>query len=205
MAANLVAGAPRDVPLGIGTVLTGVVRDRQGRGIPGAVVHAVPADQRIETFTHWQEIATDEAGRFTLQNVPAEREVTVVARMDSLGPSGLAAARQTVMTAGEGKVTDAGELAALPAASLAGRVVLADGKPLPAGTRVLLWRQRTFDTQEAVAGAGGAFRFAGIPRGEAIELSVAVPGYARAGRSLEVCAGTETAGELRLELAPLRP
>jgi hypothetical protein len=203
VAANLVAGAPRDVPLGLGTILTGVVRDPAGRGVPGAVVHAVPADQRVETFTHWQEIATDETGRFTLQNVPAQREVTVAVRMDSLRQAGLGTAHLTLMTEGEGAVTAAVDLAATPAAPLDGRLVLKDGKPVPPGTRVLLWRQRTFDTQEAVVGAGGAFRFAGIPRGEAMELSVAVPGYERATRTVAAC---DAAGaELRIELAPLAP
>jgi protocatechuate 3,4-dioxygenase beta subunit len=204
VAANLVAGAPRDVQLGLGTVLTGVVRDPAGRGVSGAVVHAVPADQRVETFTHWQEIATDETGRFTLQNVPAQREVTVAVRMDSLRQAGLGTAHLTLMTEGEGSVTGSIDLTATPAAPLAGRLVLKDGKPVPPGTRVVLWRQRTFDTQEAVVGADGAFRFAGIPRGEVLELALAVPGYERATRTVEACGSfPDTAAELRIELAPL--
>ena len=78
MVTDLVSGTGRreEIRLALGTTLTGVVRDLAGRRVPGAVVHVVPTDQHMETFTHWQEIATGPDGRFALPNVPAGREVS---------------------------------------------------------------------------------------------------------------------------------
>lgn len=61
-----------------------------------------------------------------------------------------------------------------------------------------------FRVARVPANADGRFGFAGRLREEAMELSVAVPGYGRADRTVEICAGTGAAagGELRLELTP---
>jgi hypothetical protein len=69
-----------------------------------------------------------------------------------------------------------GDVTVRPAHRLTGRVVLSDGKPVPAGTRVLLGRDEAWDTQQAVAGESGAFAFEGLPP-ETYTLSANVKGY----------------------------
>jgi hypothetical protein len=69
-----------------------------------------------------------------------------------------------------------GDLAVQPGHKLAGRVVLADARPLPAGIRVLLSRDEAWDYQMAEVDEKGAFAFEGLPA-EGYQLSVNVPGY----------------------------
>jgi hypothetical protein len=71
---------------------------------------------------------------------------------------------------------DLGDLALGPAFRLSGRLELSDGKPVPAGTRVLISRREAWDSQQAVVGKDGSFAFVGLP-GERYELSAQVPGY----------------------------
>jgi hypothetical protein len=69
-----------------------------------------------------------------------------------------------------------GDLAVQSGHKLAGRVVLADAKPLPAGTRVLVSREEAWDHQIAEVDEKAAFVFEGLPT-ECYRLSVNVPGY----------------------------
>jgi protocatechuate 3,4-dioxygenase beta subunit len=212
--ADLTAGSgrPHDVTLPLGTTLMGSVRNSSGQGVPDAVVHVVPTELRIEQFTKWQEIATDADGRFTLPNVPADREYRVATRMDSLIGAGVGTAGRTVLAGKDGTVTGGLELTALPATVLAGQVVLTDGKPVPPGTQILLSRQGTWDAQTAILDAGGRFRFQAVPREETMGLFVRVPGYHIAAstkgfdpgrRQVETCVpSTSPAPELRIELIP---
>jgi hypothetical protein len=59
---------------------------------------------------------------------------------------------------------------------LSGRVVLSDGKPIPAGVRVHVSREEAWDSQEMLVGTDGAFMFEGLPS-ERFTLSADVPGY----------------------------
>jgi hypothetical protein len=54
--------------------------------------------------------------------------------------------------------------------------MLADGKPVPAGTRVLLSREEAWDIQQAVVDKEGRFAFTGLPP-EQYGLTVNVEGY----------------------------
>lgn len=179
MVTALVSGTGRreEIRLSEGTTLTGVVRDPAGRGVPGAVVHVAPTLDRSGTFTRWQEIATGLDGRFALPNVPADREVLVSARMDSLREAGLATSHQALMTGPDGTATEGIELTAHPAAELTGRVTLGDGRPVPPGTRISITRAETWDTQQATVGPEGRFQIRGVPVDEDLEVSLQVPGY----------------------------
>jgi protocatechuate 3,4-dioxygenase beta subunit len=191
---DLVSGTGRreEVRLALGTTLTGVVRDPQGRGVPGAVVHVVPTTNWAETFTRWQEIATGPDGRFVLPNVPAGREVSVSARMDSLREAGLGTVQKILRTGLDDTVTDGIELTARPAAVLTGQVTLADGKPLPAGTQINLGRAGTWDAQQEILASDGRFRFRGAPVEEELDVFLQVPGYHLASHipGLDVHGGT---------------
>ena len=63
-----------------------------------------------------------------------------------------------------------------PGIALSGRVVLADGKPIPPHTRIMLSRLRAFDTSEQELTTDGGFGFASVPR-ETVELSIRLPQY----------------------------
>jgi hypothetical protein len=55
-------------------------------------------------------------------------------------------------------------------------MVLSDGKPVPAGTRVLISRQEAWDSQQALVEKDGSFAFTGLPP-EQYGLSARAPGY----------------------------
>src|SRR5262249_11002968 len=80
-----------------------------------------------------------------------------------------------------------GKLDMEPGHRLLGRLVLADGKPVPANTPVLLSRAKAWDTQSVRVGADGTFSFWGLPS-EGYELVVNLPGYhpSSKNRSLDV-------------------
>lgn len=179
VAADLVSGTGRqeEIRLALGTTFTGAVRDLAGRGVPGAVVHVVPTDRRVETFTRWQEIATGPDGRFALPNVPAGREYSVSVRMDSLREAGLGTTHQILRAGRDDTATDGIELTARPAVEVTGQATLKDGKPVPAGTQITLGRTGTWDVQQAVVGSEGRFRFQGVPVEDDLEMSLRVPGY----------------------------
>jgi hypothetical protein len=59
---------------------------------------------------------------------------------------------------------------------LSGRVALADGKPVPPHTRVMIVRDDTRDSTFAETDADGHFVATGIPP-ELIEIFISIPGY----------------------------
>jgi hypothetical protein len=62
-------------------------------------------------------------------------------------------------------------------------VVLSDGKPVPAGTRVIVSRQEAWDSQHVEVGKDGSFAFAGLPP-EQYSLSARVTGYRVSAKNL---------------------
>jgi hypothetical protein len=73
-------------------------------------------------------------------------------------------------------VHDLGQLEVVPAFRIAGRIVLSDGKPIPARTRMFLGREKTQDSLETTLGPDGSFEFTGVPS-ESIDLGVRIKGY----------------------------
>ena len=65
---------------------------------------------------------------------------------------------------------------------VAGQVILADGKPIPPKTRVLVGREDAWDSLSATLDADGRFAVAGLP-GEQFSLSVSLRGYRLAVRN----------------------
>lgn len=168
---------PNLVHLAQGVTVMGTVHTAQGRAMSGVVVEVVPTSTNCETFTGWQETATDGAGRFALPNVPAGSQYAVCLRMDSLAGAGLGAGR-TVITAGrDGSVTPLLKLTARPAGVVSGRVLLMDGGAVPPATRVMLARDGTWDSQQKPLSADGSFVFRSVPPGEQMGVYVLVRGY----------------------------
>lgn len=157
-----------------GATVTGTVT-QDGKPLPGAELGLVQVDRNNEVFTGERTVGTDAAGRFTFVNVPPDQAWQLYGKMESLLSRGALPVRP-VRTPGDESTLDVGALALEPGARLAGRVVLADGRELPEGLRVLLGREDAWDTQIVRLGGGGTFAFQGVPR-ELCTLDARVPGY----------------------------
>jgi hypothetical protein len=172
---KLAAGAkPHDLTLFEGVTVRGRLV-MGGKPLAGVAVGASQKDRNAETFVGEFQAATDERGAFQLRNVPAEDALALYGLMSSLSAHGAVGAR-VVRTGKSGSVSDVGDLKVDVGHKLSGRVVLADGKPVPAGTRVLLSRQEAWDSAQAVIDKEGRFSFAGLPS-ETYSLTVNVKGY----------------------------
>jgi hypothetical protein len=81
-------------------------------------------------------------------------------------------------TAGrDGDTTAVGDLVVGPAFGIAGRLILADGSPLPPGARIMLGREQAWDQLPNVdVAADGRFTFEGVPK-ESVAISPRLKGY----------------------------
>lgn len=157
-----------------GVLVTGRVV-AAGRPVPGAVVGVRPAVSVNGEFFTSDKVATDSNGCFSLFNLPAEKGLTLFATMDSLQVKGALPPRQ--FSSGTNKATtDLGELVLQPGYLVAGQILLSDGNPVPARTRLLLAREGVSDYSEAVLDAGGRFEFQKVPAGS-VSLSLRLNGY----------------------------
>ena len=149
---------------------------RDGEPVSGAVVGVVQVSRDSETFVGERTAETDASGRFLLLNLPADEPLVAYAKVDTLAGRGAMAARE-VGDEPDGDVSDLGDLALQDGVTLSGRVVLADGKPVPAHARILVGRERALDTSEQELASDGSFRFPSLPR-EGVELSIVLRGFA---------------------------
>ena len=150
-------------------------------------------------------IGTDADGRFAFTNVPAGRIWYLYGKMDSLGPQGLVADIIECATKDNGQEVNLGDINVKPAYALRGKVVLSDGKPIPANMRLLLSSDRVMDSQNLVLAEDGTFEFKGLDRG-VYSLSPAVKGYQLGeGRSLELLIEGADMNNLTIALQPAAP
>lgn len=147
---------------------------RHGQPVSNIVMGLVTKERRAGESLRGDELATDKNGLFLLPNVPPGREFVLYAKMDSL--AGDTVPVKIFTTGASGSEWDCGTLETQPAYRVAGRVVLSDGKPIPAATRLLLGRETAWDHTEALLDAEGRFEFRGVPA-ESVRLNVSVPGY----------------------------
>lgn len=194
---------PRDLTLLEGVTVRGRVV-RGGKPLAGVAVGAAQKDRNVETFVGDFQAATNPTGAFEIRNVPAGDALVLYGLLSSLGKHGAVATRE-VRTGKSGSVSDVGDLEVKPGHRLSGRVVLADGKPVPAGTRVLLGREEAWDTAQAVADREGRFTFAGLPA-EQYTLSVNVKGYHLSPKnaSTDLLNGFRLLGVVRADIPDLR-
>jgi hypothetical protein len=173
---RLAGGQPQDLRLTEGASVTGrLVCD--GRAVPGVGVGLDGADRSAEHWIGDYSVATDDQGRFLFVNMPADTACYLYSVMSDAARAGGVLPSRRFATGADGATTDLGDLQVRPAYRVSGRVVLADGKPVPAGTRAMLGRADAWDTLPNVGlGANGSFTFTGVPP-ESVELSVRVPGY----------------------------
>lgn len=147
-----------------------------GKPIPGATVSMNTQERSSEVFLRGFDIATDSEGRFRMPNIPAETKFFLYTKMKEMQELGVALGPQPVDTGANGTTTDLGELELRPSYFLRGRVVAADGKPLPARTSINLGLEDAWDNQSARLDDEGWFEFLGVPA-DSLSLSIRVPGY----------------------------
>jgi hypothetical protein len=80
-----------------------------------------------------QAIGTDKEGRFSLPNVPASRSYLIGVAMGDLSKPGLATRLRPVAVGKDGTTTNGVDFMARSAATVSGRVILPDEKPVPRG------------------------------------------------------------------------
>lgn len=157
-----------------GVTVTGQVL-HEGKPLKGVMVGVTTTDRTCGNYFNCDPVATDSEGHFQLLNVPPDRKFVFYAKMDSLHGEGMVPNK--VFTTGDsGIVQDLGKLAVQPAFTLAGRIVLSDGKPIPAGTHLMLGRERAWDTTQVALAANGSFEFTNVPA-ESVSVSVRIKGY----------------------------
>lgn len=194
IAGNVPSGrGDRPIHLGRGAVLTGRLT-HGGEGLQDVVVVARPyvpgvrgwhslfprsvaAERR---FINPVQVATDQHGDFRFEHLPADLDFVVYAPMESYPSAGGAPLRKW-HTGADGSSGDLGELAPEPRRRLTGRVRLDDGRPAPAGTRVVAGRYlpelgRAFDSAIAKTDSLGHFDFVGLPA-ESLAVGVSLKGW----------------------------
>ncbi|MBE7213398.1 MAG: carboxypeptidase regulatory-like domain-containing protein, partial [Gluconacetobacter diazotrophicus] len=148
---------------------------RDGQPLRGVVLGLCTETRECGKDFMGFQATTDDEGRFVFPHVPAGLRCQVFGKMDSLRPLG-AACRRDLVSAPDGGTNDLGDWSAEPAHRLAGRVVLADGSPVPPATRLMLDRTAAWDTTLATLDAEGRFEVTSVPA-EQVGLHIAVAGY----------------------------
>lgn len=185
-----------------GATVTGRLLDR-GAPLAGVSIGIFQADRSVEHWVGPYTISTDKVGRFTLTNLPLSSDMLVYGIMDSLRAKGSLPATE-FRSPGDGESIDLGELSLRPAYAIRGRIALADGKPIPSQTRVMLSRANVWDTTFTEAGADGRFTFSGIPP-EVVQISIHIPGYRLSpkNRSFETLNGASVKGLVSADVRDL--
>lgn len=158
-----------------GATVTGVLR-REGEPVPHAVLAVTQLDQNAFNAVRPDTISTDEQGRFTFANVPANQDHAFAGILGTMGPWAL---RTIVRTVGENdSVTTLPPFQVERGHRLSGRVRLSDGRPAPPETKVLVSRALVGGAVGGglVVDSTGAFSLDGLPE-ETIELRVYLKGY----------------------------
>jgi hypothetical protein len=157
-----------------GAALTGRIM-RKGEPLQGVSVGCSTTDRICGNYFDCAPIATGADGRFSIGNVPPDREFSFCAGMDSLRGRGAVPAK--VFTTGHSGVTlDLGDIAVEAGYRVEGKIVLSDAKPIPPGIRLLLSRDKVRDVSTYELGLDGSFKFSDVP-GQSIGLSVRIKGY----------------------------
>ncbi len=154
-------------------ILGRIVKD--GKGLPGVAMTAVQTKRNSETFLGVVEVKADDQGGFEIDNLKPDEEYCVVAKGKSL-PEGICTPINRWKTMGEGETLDAGDIEAVAGHTVSGKVKLSDGKPMPAGSSVILSRDGAWDSETIKLEKDGKFAFKGVAP-ETVQLIPRVKGY----------------------------
>ncbi len=138
---------------------------REGKPVRNAEVELSTHNRAAGSVLPEVRIGTRDDGTFAMTNVPPGRIWCLFGTMSSLAVQGLATQSKLLETRDDGEVVDVGDVEVQPAFTLRGKVVLTDGKTLPAGTTVFLTRDGMPDAQTVVLDTEGRFEFNGLASG----------------------------------------
>lgn len=169
------AGKAHLLKLKEGATVTGRLL-HNGKPVPGAQVSMNTQERGADQFMRGFDVATDSKGEFTLVNLPANNRYFLYTKMKEMQEFGVSLLPQRVATGADGTTVKLGDLRLEPAHFVRGRIVMADGKPVPARTRVHLGLENAWDYQDQRVDEDGSFEFQGVPA-EEIDVSVRVAGY----------------------------
>ena len=176
-------GAPNKLVITDGASLTGRVLS-QGQPLAGVSVGVSAVERQSQKYLGHFEIATGPGGRFLLANLPPDADFWLYTLMDTMKQYG-AVPIQKIHTGKDDESTDAGDLVAMPAHRVAGRVILADGGLLPEKTRMVQSREEAWDSLQLTLDPNGNFNATNVPD-EMITLSLRLKGYHVSARNLSL-------------------
>lgn len=187
----------KDLVLEVGARLNGRVtlNGKPAQGVTVAAVQASSFEQWVGAFT----TGTGADGRFTVYNLPADREYAVYATLGSVQKFGAVPVR-TIKVKGDGSVNDIGKLAITPGLRLAGQVWLTDSNAVPTGAALIVERQAAWgDYTEVLLPPDGRFSLSNLPP-ETLSLSLTrVAGYRYSARNASLNPSNPSALIGRLE------
>lgn len=144
--------------------------------VAGAEVALIPHDSTVGRWFPDLRIGTQNNGSFAITNVPPDRIWLLAPTMESLASRGIGAGPLVCKTTHDGEDINLGVIHLKQAHTVAGKVVLADRRPVPPEMRVTLVADRSGDSQVVKIGADGSFRFDGLSDG-IYTIAPAVRGY----------------------------
>jgi uncharacterized GH25 family protein len=154
---------------------------QNGKPLPNVSVGMVSTDRGMENFTGNFELGTDADGRFAFVNLPPNVRYYIYGIMGTIKPYGAIAITE-VTTGKDGETLNVGDLTVGPAHRLAGKAVLSDGKSVPPKTRLMVNREKAWDSMLVELDKNGEFDVTGIPT-ESLGLIIQVNGYGVSGKN----------------------
>src|SRR5262249_39188001 len=123
------------------------------------------------------EIGTKEDGRFAFPTIPPGREYFIYSMMKDAQRNGGVVPARKISVGKDGETTQAGDFVVEPAFRVAGRLILADWRPLPWGARIMFGREQAWDQLPNVdVSTDGRFVFDGVPK-ESVDISPRLKGH----------------------------
>ncbi len=167
----------QQVTLREGTSVSGTLLDDAGRPVAGRSVGLSQVNRGVDWYIGDFTIDTDEHGQFLFVNVPAEQEVYVYGKWTSISAVG-AVEPIKIKTGADGQMSEGVQLSVKVGHTLRGRVVLADGKPIPKGKGVLLVSSNSIwdACPELILPEDGTFELRNLPT-DSYDIGVRVDGY----------------------------
>jgi beta-lactamase regulating signal transducer with metallopeptidase domain len=180
---QLPSGKPNTLAVTEGATIRGRVVSG-GHPVKGVSVGISGVERESSVYVGHFEIGTDADGKFTFVNVPPDVDFWIYTGMSSMKGFGAVPMRK-IHSAKDDETNNVGDLVAAPAHTLAGRVVLADGQPLPPKVRLLVSRDEAWDSMQITLDADGNFAATDVPN-ELVDLSARVKGYRVSARNLSL-------------------
>jgi hypothetical protein len=159
-----------------GTTIMGRLVAPNGTAVAQAEVVMIPLGHFNEEIFSDMRVGTDKAGSFAFTNVPAHRIWGLYPAIESLGNRNLTAAPHWSESLADRQVVNVGKITLHPGFSVSGKIVLVDGKDVPAGMHVTINSQWTVTNRVTLIAPDGSFEFRTLAPG-IYSLMVGINGY----------------------------